>query len=80
MLYTSKYCSPTPSRIYKVKDGHYRIVINLGRDPITGSYKKKRKEVHGTRPEPETVRQGMLEEPENPQKPASEQPRAAQEG
>lgn len=62
------------SRIDKVKDGHYRIVINLGHDPITGTYKRKRKDVRGTKPEAEAVRQKMLEELENPQKPPSEQP------
>lgn len=65
---------PYTSRIDKIKPGHYRIVINLGRDPTTGTYKKKRKDVHGTREEAEEIMRALIAELESPQKPPSEQP------
>jgi integrase len=65
---------PYTSRIDTIGPRHYRIVINLGRDPQTGKYKKKRKDVHGTRQEAEAVRDKLIAELENPQKPPSEQP------
>lgn len=65
---------PYTSRIDKVGKGHYRIVINLPRDPETGKYKKKRKDVHGTREEAEELLRQMIAELENPRKPPSEQP------
>ncbi|QNB45881.1 tyrosine-type recombinase/integrase [Thermanaerosceptrum fracticalcis] len=61
------------SRIDKIGEKHYRIVINLGRDPKTGTYKKKRKDVHVSRPEAEAILRQMLDELENPPKKYSEQ-------
>lgn len=65
---------PYTGRIDKVGPGHYRIVINLPRDPVTGKYKKKRKDVHGTRQEAEALMRQMIAELEQPQKKPSEQP------
>lgn len=56
------------TRIDKIADKHYRIIINLGKDPKTGTYKKKRRDVHGTKPEAEAVRDEMLYELEQPAK------------
>ncbi|MCR4442182.1 MAG: site-specific integrase [Peptococcaceae bacterium] len=60
------------TRIDKIAEKHYRIVINLGRDK-NGKYPKKRRDVHGTRPEAEEVLRQMLDELENPPKRFSEQ-------
>lgn len=50
------------TRIDPIGKKHYRIVINLGKDPVTGTYKKKRKDVHGDRPQAEAVLLEMLNE------------------
>lgn len=64
----SKYTS----RIDKIGEKHYRIVINLGRDK-NGKYPKKRQDVHGTRPEAEEILRQMIYDLENPPKKFSEQ-------
>ncbi len=50
------------SRIDKVDKNHYRIVVNLGHDPTDRRYKKKQKDVHGTKAEAELVLQSWIEE------------------
>ncbi len=55
------------TNITKIAKDHYRITINLGKDPETGTYKKKRRDVHGTRPEAEAIRDEMVDELEQPE-------------
>lgn len=62
------------SNIRKIGKNHYRLTVNLGFDQASGGYRKKQRDVRGTKPEAEAVLQEWLNELQQGPAKTSKQP------
>ena len=62
------------SSIRKIDKNHYRLIINFGFDKSAGKYKKRQRDVHGTKPEAEAALREWVDELKQEPDKTSKQP------